>query len=136
MFTSSLNIVAFENLIPDRGCNSAPLLTSPTPYQHALVSVTGVTQPRRVAAVSTAQRVSEEMSGGPCDGRGGSVVGYQVRYDRGTTSASTRIKFMTDGILLREVRVNGGGLGRGWSVRALSVLFFRCFDNIVRRAHR
>ncbi|DBA75145.1 hypothetical protein WJX77_004936 [Trebouxia sp. C0004] len=58
----------------------------------------GVTQPRRVAAVSTATRVADELNT-----RLGSVVGYQVRYDR-KVSKETALKFMTDGILLRELQ--------------------------------
>ncbi|XP_071813959.1 probable ATP-dependent RNA helicase DHX40 [Apostichopus japonicus] len=56
----------------------------------------GVTQPRRVAAMSVARRVAEEME---CDL--GRKVGYQVRFDD-CTSKETRIKYMTDGCLLRE----------------------------------
>eukprot|EP00208_Stichococcus_sp_RCC1054_P005028 CAMPEP_0206148490 /NCGR_PEP_ID=MMETSP1473-20131121/36770_1 /ASSEMBLY_ACC=CAM_ASM_001109 /TAXON_ID=1461547 /ORGANISM="Stichococcus sp, Strain RCC1054" /LENGTH=664 /DNA_ID=CAMNT_0053545839 /DNA_START=128 /DNA_END=2119 /DNA_ORIENTATION=- len=58
----------------------------------------GVTQPRRVAAVSTAARVAEEMGGRP-----GQTVGYQVRYNK-AVGAATAVKFMTDGILMREVQ--------------------------------
>eukprot|EP01134_Creolimax_fragrantissima_P005291 CFRG5291T1 len=54
------------------------------------------TQPRRVAAVSVAQRVAIE-SGVKC----GAEVGYTVRFDD-TTSKATKIKYMTDGMLLRE----------------------------------
>jgi ATP-dependent RNA helicase DHX37/DHR1 len=60
----------------------------------------GVTQPRRVAAVSTAQRVAVELNT-PC-GRGGKVA-YQIRYDSSGVTPDTRIKFMTDGILLQEI---------------------------------
>lgn len=60
----------------------------------------GVTQPRRVAAVSTAMRVADEMNT-KC-GKGGSVA-YQIRYDSRGVTDETRIKFMTDGILLQEV---------------------------------
>ncbi|XP_069040239.1 probable ATP-dependent RNA helicase DHX40 [Lepisosteus oculatus] len=56
-----------------------------------------VTQPRRVAAISVAQRVSEELG---CSL--GSEVGYQVRFDD-CTSKDTAIKYMTDGCLLREI---------------------------------
>lgn len=56
----------------------------------------GVTQPRRVAAVSMAKRVGDEM------GDHGDRVAYQIRFE-GTTSPKTAIKFMTDGVLLREV---------------------------------
>jgi len=60
----------------------------------------GVTQPRRVAAVSTAQRVAYELQTN-C-GRDGNVA-YQIRYDSRGVSDETRIKFMTDGILLQEI---------------------------------
>ncbi|XP_063926272.1 pre-mRNA-splicing factor ATP-dependent RNA helicase PRP16-like isoform X1 [Zophobas morio] len=56
----------------------------------------GCTQPRRVAAMSVAKRVSEEMS---C--RLGDKVGYSIRFED-CTSKETVIKYMTDGILLRE----------------------------------
>ncbi|RLO06614.1 hypothetical protein DYB28_008591 [Aphanomyces astaci] len=61
----------------------------------------GVTQPRRVAAVSTAQRVATELNV-PFGKRGS--VGYQIRYDNDHVSDSTRVKFMTDGILLKEIQ--------------------------------
>lgn len=54
------------------------------------------TQPRRVAAVTIAERVALEM-GTPL----GSIVGYTVRFDDATSSA-TKVKYMTDGMLLRE----------------------------------
>src|SRR5690242_20304898 len=61
----------------------------------------GHTQPRRIAARSVAERIAEELGtelGGP-EG----IVGYQVRFtDR--TSAASRIKLMTDGILLAELQ--------------------------------
>lgn len=56
----------------------------------------GITQPRRVAAMSMASRVATELSLPP------SKVSYQIRYDA-TVSPSTVIKFMTDGVLLREL---------------------------------
>ncbi|CAH0521923.1 unnamed protein product [Peronospora belbahrii] len=62
----------------------------------------GVTQPRRVAAVSTAKRVAEELNV-PFGARKGHV-GYQIRYDAEHMSEHTRIKFMTDGILLKEIQ--------------------------------
>jgi ATP-dependent RNA helicase DHX37/DHR1 len=57
----------------------------------------GITQPRRVAAISMAQRVSQELNVHQGE------VAYQVRYDASTVNSNTRIKFMTDGILLREL---------------------------------
>ncbi|KAI8995457.1 P-loop containing nucleoside triphosphate hydrolase protein [Trametes punicea] len=56
----------------------------------------GVTQPRRVAAMSMASRVAHELS------LTSTRVSYQIRYDA-TVSPSTSIKFMTDGVLLREL---------------------------------
>lgn len=57
----------------------------------------GVTQPRRVAAVSMAKRVGDELGIG-----GNDKVAYQIRFE-GTVNPKTAIKFMTDGVLLREL---------------------------------
>ncbi|KAG0170801.1 DEAH-box ATP-dependent RNA helicase prp22 [Apophysomyces sp. BC1034] len=56
----------------------------------------GVTQPRRIAAITVAKRVSEEQ-----DVHLGSTVGYTIRFDD-RTGPSTQLKYMTDGVLLRE----------------------------------
>ena len=56
----------------------------------------GVTQPRRVAAMSVAARVAEEMNV-----KLGYDVGYSIRFED-CTSDKTIIKYMTDGMLLRE----------------------------------
>ncbi len=63
-----------------------------------LAGLIGCTQPRRIAAITLAARVSEEI------GREGpSLVGHKIRFqDR--TARTTRIKFMTDGILLAEAQ--------------------------------
>lgn len=58
----------------------------------------GCTQPRRIAAASVARRVAEELK----EPLGG-LVGYQVRFEE-KLSRDTRIKFMTDGILLAEMQ--------------------------------
>ncbi|MEP4078590.1 ATP-dependent RNA helicase HrpA [Haloferula sp.] len=58
----------------------------------------GCTQPRRIAASSVAERVAEELKV-PLGG----FVGYQVRFEDRTTK-DTRVKFMTDGILLAETQ--------------------------------
>ncbi|TCL81455.1 MULTISPECIES: ATP-dependent RNA helicase HrpA [unclassified Rathayibacter] len=55
------------------------------------------TQPRRIAARTIAERIAEEL-----DDEVGGIVGYQVRFTD-KASASTRIKLMTDGILLNEM---------------------------------
>ncbi|UKK00399.2 ATP-dependent helicase [Theileria orientalis] len=57
----------------------------------------GITQPRRVSCISVAKRVSEEMG---CIL--GNEVGYSIRFND-CTSSSTMIKYMTDGMLLREI---------------------------------
>merc|ERR1719201_2073987 len=54
------------------------------------------TQPRRVAAMSVSQRVADEL-----DVSLGTHVGYSIRFED-RTSAETILKFMTDGMLLRE----------------------------------
>ncbi|KAF2027667.1 P-loop containing nucleoside triphosphate hydrolase protein [Setomelanomma holmii] len=60
----------------------------------------GVTQPRRIAATSVAARVAEEL-GTPL----GQRVGYSIRFED-VTSAITQVKFVTDGLLLREMLVD------------------------------
>ena len=57
----------------------------------------GCTQPRRVAAMSVAQRVAEEVG---C--KLGYEVGYTIRFEDNTNS-DTKIKYMTDGIMQREI---------------------------------
>jgi ATP-dependent RNA helicase DHX37/DHR1 len=79
----------------------------------------GITQPRRVAAVSTAIRVAEELSSEIMTKESDKIdkknkkqkrnfqpkgiVGYQIRHDSSSIASNTSIKFMTDGILLKEV---------------------------------
>ncbi|KKY22988.1 putative mrna splicing factor rna helicase [Phaeomoniella chlamydospora] len=57
----------------------------------------GCTQPRRVAAMSVAARVAEEMGV-----KLGNEVGYSIRFED-KTSDKTVLKYMTDGMLLREL---------------------------------
>ena len=56
----------------------------------------GCTQPRRVAAISVAHRVAEEM-----DVEIGREVGYSIRFED-TSSEKTVVQYVTDGMLLRE----------------------------------
>ena len=58
----------------------------------------GHTQPRRIAARSVAQRIAAELG----EKLGEGTVGYQVRFTKETTRG-TRLKLMTDGILLAEI---------------------------------
>ncbi len=57
----------------------------------------GHTQPRRIAARSISERIAEELGV-----ELGGLVGYQVRFDD-RSKAETRIKLMTDGVLLAEI---------------------------------
>ena len=88
---------------------------------YAEFGLIGCTQPRRVAAMSVAKRVSEEVAGVLGDTEQtqysksnkeekdgeipkyalGGVVGYSIRFED-QTSKNTVIKYMTDGVLLRE----------------------------------
>ncbi|XP_069880986.1 probable ATP-dependent RNA helicase DHX37 [Dipodomys merriami] len=60
-------------------------------------SIIGVTEPRRVAAMAMSQRVAKEMN------LSERVVSYQIRYE-GNVTEDTRVKFMTDGVLLKEIQ--------------------------------
>lgn len=56
----------------------------------------GITEPRRVAAISMSKRVAHEMS------LSSDIVSYLIRFE-GNTTDQTKIKFMTDGVLLKEI---------------------------------
>ena len=75
--------------------------------------IVACTQPRRVAATSVAERVAEEMDGMHTDFYSlsfpqsipvqlGKQVGYSIRFEDKTEPGTTFLKYMTDGILLRE----------------------------------
>ncbi|ANQ06777.1 ATP-dependent RNA helicase prh1 [Plasmodium coatneyi] len=57
-----------------------------------------ISLPRRVATITVAERVAKEMDRGQI----GTYVGYAIRF-KNVTSDQTRIKFVTDGILIREI---------------------------------
>jgi ATP-dependent RNA helicase DHR2 len=61
-----------------------------------------ITQPRRVAAISLARRVAEEIGTPLGSSSPASKVGYAVRFDK-SHSPSTKIKFLTEGMLLQEM---------------------------------
>ena len=61
----------------------------------------GCTQPRRVAAMSVSKRVAEEM-----DVEFGKEVGYTIRFEDFTTPNKTILKYLTDGMLLREAMID------------------------------
>jgi len=72
-----------------------PLICCEAGYGH--FGKIGITQPRRIAATSIAAYVAEQ-----CQSQLGGFVGYKVRF-HDKESRDTKIKFMTDGILLREL---------------------------------
>ena len=72
---------------------------------HIQKKLVACTQPRRVAAMSVAERVANEM-----DVSLGEEVGYSIRFED-VTSQKTVLKYMTDGMLLREA-MNDNNLQR------------------------
>jgi len=95
-----LTIIRDNNVIIIVGETGSGKTTQLTQYLYedgyTKTGMIGCTQPRRVAAMSVAKRVSEEM-----DVPLGDEVGYAIRFED-CTSEKTIIKYMTDGILLRE----------------------------------
>ncbi|KNC85790.1 hypothetical protein SARC_02053 [Sphaeroforma arctica JP610] len=95
-----LQIVRDNQIVVIVGETGSGKTTQLTQYLHeegyGKFGMIGCTQPRRVAAMSVAKRVSEEM-----EGNLGDTVGYSIRFED-CTSRNTVIKYMTDGILLRE----------------------------------
>ncbi|MCR4953194.1 MAG: ATP-dependent RNA helicase [Treponema sp.] len=67
---------------------------------YATSGIIGVTQPRRIAALSVSEFISKQL-GTTYPG----LVGYKMRFEDFTDS-STRIKIMTDGILLQEMKLD------------------------------
>ncbi len=67
---------------------------------YAELGLIGVTQPRRIAAVSVSHRIAAEIGCAP-----GDLVGYKMRF-ADETGPRTKIKVMTDGILLQELRAS------------------------------
>lgn len=64
---------------------------------YAQKKIIGVTEPRRVAAISMSKRVAEEMN------LSADEVSYLIRFE-GNAGPKTKIKFMTDGVLLKEMQ--------------------------------
>lgn len=85
----------------DTGCGKT---TQVAQYLHeeglAGPKLIGITQPRRIAAMTISQRVAEESN---CTL--GALVGYEIRFES-KMSKETKIKFMTDGILQREITLD------------------------------
>ncbi|KAJ6637623.1 Pre-mRNA-splicing factor ATP-dependent RNA helicase PRP16 [Pseudolycoriella hygida] len=95
-----LNVIRENSVVIIVGETGSGKTTQLTQYLHedgySNFGMIGCTQPRRVAAMSVAKRVSDEMGT-----KLGEEIGYAIRFED-CTSDKTVIKYMTDGILLRE----------------------------------
>ena len=95
-----LQVISDNRVVIIVGETGSGKTTQLTQYLHEAGYTThgmvGCTQPRRVAAMSVAKRVSNEMEVDL-----GKECGYAIRFEN-CTSDMTKIKYMTDGILLRE----------------------------------
>ncbi|XP_059657311.1 pre-mRNA-splicing factor ATP-dependent RNA helicase DEAH7-like [Cornus florida] len=95
-----LQVVRENQVVVVVGETGSGKTTQLTQYLHedgyTINGIVGCTQPRRVAAMSVAKRVSEEM-----ETELGDKVGYAIRFED-VTGPKTVIKYMTDGVLLRE----------------------------------
>ena len=95
-----LNIIRDNSVVIIVGETGSGKTTQLTQYLHedgyTKFGMIGCTQPRRVAAMSVAKRVADETGT-----ELGEDVGYSIRFED-CTSEKTVIKYMTDGILLRE----------------------------------
>lgn len=95
-----LTVIRDNSVVVIVGETGSGKTTQLTQYLHeegySCYGMIGCTQPRRVAAMSVAKRVSDEMH---CIL--GEEVGYAIRFED-CTSEKTVIKYMTDGILLKE----------------------------------
>ncbi|PYI16846.1 ATP-dependent RNA helicase [Aspergillus violaceofuscus CBS 115571] len=97
-------------LVTEKWCRPVKAMVSETAEGGAVekvkeVQVGGciaITQPRRVAAISLARRVADEMGTPLGNSSPASRVGYSVRFDT-STSPSTQVKFLTEGMLLQEM---------------------------------
>mmetsp|Transcript_1864 Transcript_1864/g.6911 ORF Transcript_1864/g.6911 Transcript_1864/m.6911 type:complete len:1245 (-) Transcript_1864:2603-6337(-) len=95
-----MHVIRENQIVVVVGETGSGKTTQMTQYMHeegySTFGMVGCTQPRRVAAMSVAKRVSEEIG---CEL--GREVGYAIRFED-CTSEDTVIKYMTDGVLLRE----------------------------------
>lgn len=100
-----LQVIRENQVVVVVGETGSGKTTQLTQYLHedgyTVNGIVGCTQPRRVAAVSVANRVSEEM-----ETKLGDKVGYAIRFED-EIGPNTIIKYMTDGILLHETRSDG-----------------------------
>lgn len=93
-------------IVDESWCRPTTITTAPdtngTTKDITVGGCIAITQPRRVAAISLARRVAEEMGTTLGSSSPASKVGYSVRFDT-STSPSTRVKYLTEGMLLQEM---------------------------------
>ncbi|MFW6214681.1 MAG: oligonucleotide/oligosaccharide-binding fold domain-containing protein [Alkalispirochaetaceae bacterium] len=92
----SSQVIVVESPTGSGKTTQLPLILHEAGYAEA--GMIGVTQPRRIAAVSVSEYIA-----GQINATVGGFVGYKMRFDD-HTSPETRIKIMTDGILLQEIK--------------------------------
>eukprot|EP01064_Diplonema_japonicum_P033595 TRINITY_DN6663_c2_g1_i1.p1 TRINITY_DN6663_c2_g1~~TRINITY_DN6663_c2_g1_i1.p1 ORF type:complete len:1043 (+),score=236.77 TRINITY_DN6663_c2_g1_i1:45-3173(+) len=80
----------------DTGCGKSTQI--PQYFLEAGYKNIAVTQPRRLAAISLAKRVADELVS-----KKGNLVGYQVRFDTKRNKEKTKLTFLTEGILMRYI---------------------------------
>ncbi len=94
-----------HSLLREPWCQTKTVSIHPPDQSRRKAAVGGliaITEPRRVAAISLARRVAAEMGTPLGSSSPASKVGYSVRFDR-SISPSTRIVFLTEGMLLQEL---------------------------------
>lgn len=72
---------------------------------YAKKGILGITQPRRIAAISVSQFIAQQMKEKNSNPIPANLVGYKMRFDD-KTGLETKIKIMTDGILLQEIKAD------------------------------
>ena len=86
------------------------------------------TEPRRISAISLAQRVSLELGDPPGSvGTFSSLVGYSIRLESNTTR-NTRLAFVTNGIALRMLERGSGSGGNGTAFDEITVSVHTPYD--------
>ncbi|KAL9113927.1 MAG: hypothetical protein Q9227_002061 [Pyrenula ochraceoflavens] len=90
-------------LLNERWCKAQQTTNTQEAVSNEMIGgMIAITEPRRVAAISLARRVAEEVGSPLGSSSPASTVGYSVRFDT-SVSPSTKIKFLTEGMLLQEL---------------------------------
>lgn len=94
---SNNQVIVVESPTGSGKTTQIPLILKDAGY--AETGIIGITQPRRIAAMSVSEYIKKQI------GDQGAYCGYTMRF-HDTTDRNTRIKIMTDGILLQEVKAD------------------------------